>query len=88
MAKLREEYVSSGRGELLDLLKPLLSSDRGGQHYSDLAARLSLTEGALRVAIHRLRQRYGERIREVIAQTVSGPDQVEEEVSHLLSALS
>jgi len=88
MTKLRAEYTGSGRGEIFELLKPLLSSDCGGQPYPELAARLHLTEGALRVAVHRLRQRYGECLREVIAQTVSRADEVEEEIAHLLSALS
>jgi RNA polymerase sigma-70 factor (ECF subfamily) len=56
--------------------------------YAKAAAALELTEGAVRVAVHRLRQRYRELLREEIAQTLSDPAQVEEEMQALFSALT
>jgi RNA polymerase sigma-70 factor (ECF subfamily) len=47
-----------------------------------------MTEGAVRVAVHRLRHRYGELLRHEIAQTVSGPEEIEEETRYLLKALN
>lgn len=51
------------------------------------AQRLGLSEGATRVALHRLRQRYGRIFREEIAHTVARPEEIEDEIRHLLAAL-
>jgi RNA polymerase sigma-70 factor (ECF subfamily) len=56
--------------------------------YAELAEKLQTSEGALRVAVHRLRQRYRELLRAAIADTVSSPEEVEEELRHLLQAVS
>jgi hypothetical protein len=56
--------------------------------YVDLARRLQTTDGAVRVAVHRLRQRYRELLRQAIADTVSRPEEIEEELRHLLLAVS
>jgi RNA polymerase sigma-70 factor (ECF subfamily) len=56
--------------------------------YAEAAAKLGLSEGALRVAVHRLRRRYRELLRQEIAQTLSRPDQVEEEIKALFSAFA
>ena len=47
-----------------------------------------MTEGAVKVAVHRLRQRYGDKLREIISETVSRPDDVEEELRHLMAVLA
>jgi RNA polymerase sigma-70 factor (ECF subfamily) len=47
-----------------------------------------MTEGAVRVAVHRLRQRYREVLRDQIAQTVGSPEEIEPEIQHLMRALS
>ena len=69
-------------------MKNLLSGERGGGTYPGISQRLAMSEGAVRVAVHRLRQRYGELLRSEIAQTVSGSDEVDEEMRYLLTALS
>jgi RNA polymerase sigma-70 factor (ECF subfamily) len=56
--------------------------------YAQAAAALDLAEGAVRVAVHRLRRRYRELLREEIAQTLSDPAQVEEEMRALFSAFA
>jgi RNA polymerase sigma-70 factor (ECF subfamily) len=56
--------------------------------YAELAARLKLSEGALRVAVHRLRQRYRELLRAEIAHTVTEPGEVEEELRYLFRVLA
>src|SRR5262245_6218862 len=76
LAELKAEYVDSGRGPLFEALKGCLAGEAGG--YAELADRLGLTVGAVKVAIHRLRQRYRDRLRTVIAETVATPEDVDD----------
>lgn len=82
---LKTEYAQSGRTELFDRLKPCLTGEMGG--YAELADGLGLTVGAVKVAIHRLRQRYRDRLRAVIAETVASPEEIDNEVRDLFAAL-
>jgi RNA polymerase sigma factor (sigma-70 family) len=86
LAELRAEYEESGRGKLFDALKGTLTGG-AGEGYAELADRLGLTEGAVKVAVHRLRQRYRDRLRAVIAETVEKPEDVDDEVRDLFTAL-
>jgi RNA polymerase sigma-70 factor (ECF subfamily) len=88
LGRLRQEYTDAGRENLFVGLKDTLSGGRSEIPYRDLGARLGMSEGAVKVAAHRLRQRYRELLREEIANTVSGPEQVEEELRQLFAALS
>jgi RNA polymerase sigma-70 factor (ECF subfamily) len=85
---VRKEYTDSGRDELFVGLKDTLTGGRSEIPYRELAARMGMSEGAVKVAAHRLRQRYRELLREEIANTVAGPEDVEEELQHLFAALS
>lgn len=85
LAELKAEYVESGRGPLFDALKGCLAGEVAG--YAELADRLALTVGAVKVAIHRLRQRYRDRLRAVIAETVATPEDVDDEIRDLFTAL-
>jgi RNA polymerase sigma factor (sigma-70 family) len=87
MKRLAEE-CSNGKAELFDRVKGMLARGSGEQDYTELAAGLGMNEGALRVAVHRLRQRYGTLLREEIARTVSSPAAVDEEIRCLFAALS
>lgn len=87
MARLGEECRSSEKAELFEKVKPLLSGDSADASYAEMALSLNITEGALKVAVHRLRQRYGELVRAEIAQTVAGPAEVEQELQYLLATL-
>ena len=71
---------------LFDLLKPTLTGD-AGSGYESHADRLGMTVGAVKVAVHRLRQRYRDRIREVIGRTVADPADVDDEIRDLFAAL-
>ena len=62
--------------------------ERSAAPYAELARRLNMNEGAVKVAVHRLRQNYRQRLREQIAQTVATPAEVEEELRCLLRALA
>jgi RNA polymerase sigma-70 factor (ECF subfamily) len=87
LRRLRKEYSDCGRDDLFLVLKDTLSGGRSGIPYRELGVRLAMSEGAVKVAAHRLRQRYREALREEIASTVSGPEEVEEELRHLFAAL-
>lgn len=69
-------------------LKGCLTQARAAVPYAELAARLKLSEGALRVAVHRLRQRYRELLRAEIAHTVADAGEVEEELRYLFRVLT
>jgi len=86
MARLREEYVATGRAKLFEHLQSCLAKDESASPYADIAARLNLTEAAVKMAVHRLRARYREILRAEIADTVSSPEEIEEEIRHLFSA--
>lgn len=87
LARLRDEYARDGRTDWFDHLKATLTGERSAIPYSALGAQLGQSEGALKVAVHRLRRRYRELVREEIAHTVSRPEQVEEELRALFAAL-
>jgi RNA polymerase sigma factor (sigma-70 family) len=88
MTQLRTECVAAGKERLFEYLKTYLEAQETPPPYSEIASGLGLTEGAVRVAVHRLRQRYGELVRRQIAQTVAGPAEVEEELRELFAALT
>ena len=87
LGRVRKEYTDSGRDELFVGLKDTLMGGRSEIPYRELAARLGMGEGAVKVTAHRLRQRYRELLREEIAHTVAGPEEVDEELRHLFAAL-
>lgn len=86
MGRLREEYVATGRTKLFELLRGCLAKDESALSYSQIAARLNLTEAAVKMAVQRLRSRYREILRAEIADTVATPEEIEEEIRHLFSA--
>lgn len=87
LARLRVELESEGKGGLFQHLQALVVGETGAARQKDVAARLGLSEGALAVTVHRLRQRYRGLLREEIAQTVSRPEEVEDEIRHLQALL-
>jgi len=82
--RLEGEYWDAGKTELFDALKQTLVGTRESQPYAMLAQQLGLNEGALRTAVHRLRKRYRELVREEIANTVGTPEEVDEEMRYLV----
>ena len=87
MARLREEFEKSGKRELFDRLKGFVWGEKSGLSFAVMAEELGMTEGAVKVAVHRLRQRYGEVLRREIAQTVATPAEVDEELRYLVSII-
>ena len=88
ITRLREESAADGKAKLFEQLKPSLMAGKSAISYAEAAASLDLTEGAVRVAVHRLRQRYRELLRLEIGQTLSNATQVEEELRALFSAFT
>ncbi len=87
LARVRNEYDSTGKGALFEALKGTLSGERVEGGYAAVAERLELSEGSVKVAVHRLRRRYRELLRREIAQTVADPGEAEEELRYLFSAV-
>jgi len=88
MERLGVDYAAAGKRELFDQLKSLLLAECSGESYRQLAGPLGLSEGAVKVAVHRLRHRFREVVRAEIAQTVATPAEVDEELRCLMSALN
>jgi RNA polymerase sigma factor (sigma-70 family) len=85
--RLRDEWVRSGRSRLFEALKIALTGESRSLHYTALATKFSMTPGALKVAVHRLRQRYRELLREEIGRGVDDPAEIDEEIRQLFVAL-
>ncbi len=87
LAALAAEHHAAGKSDQFEALKPWLTGDTDNYSQADVVRRLGLNEGAVKVAIHRLRRRFREVIKLEIARTVSDRAQVDEELRHLLEAL-
>jgi RNA polymerase sigma-70 factor (ECF subfamily) len=86
--RLGEDYLAAGKGDLFARLKGWLTSEGSVQSYRELAGPLGLSVGAVKVAVHRLRQRFRDTVRAEIAQTVATPEEVDEELRCLMACLS
>jgi RNA polymerase sigma-70 factor (ECF subfamily) len=87
-AALASDSQAAGRAHQFGALKPWLLGNLPSQSQAETAAQLGLSEGALKVAIHRLRKRFRELVKAQIAQTVGDPAQVQEELRYLIEALA
>jgi RNA polymerase sigma-70 factor (ECF subfamily) len=87
LGRLRAEYAAKGKGLLFDRLRVFLLGDRSALPHRRVAEELDMTEGAIKVAAHRLRGRFRDLVREEIARTVEKPEEVEDEIRALFAAL-
>jgi RNA polymerase sigma-70 factor (ECF subfamily) len=87
ISRLQSEFDQTGKGPQFERMKPFLTGDETRIPYAELAGQLDLTEGALKVAIHRLRRRFREVLRDEIAQTVVQPHEIQDEIRYLVSVL-
>lgn len=85
---LESETVAEGKAHLFERLKCYLSGDVGAPSYAETGVMLGMSDGAVKVAVHRLRQRYKSILREQIAETVADESEVDEEIAALFAALS
>jgi len=88
MKQLEKECVAARKGELFYRLREHLTGDGGGTPYQQIADELKMTEGAVKVAVHRLRRRFGELVREQIERTVEDPADIDDEIRELFAALA
>jgi RNA polymerase sigma factor (sigma-70 family) len=88
LARLQAEFVADSKEKQFDELKLWLTEGKGATSYAVVAARLGTTEGAAKVAVHRLRRRYRELLRDEISHTVTTPAEIEEEIRHLFAAFA
>jgi RNA polymerase sigma factor (sigma-70 family) len=88
VASLRGEYERDGRAVDFDQLKGFLTAERGAIPYGEIARELGTTEGAARVAVHRMRKRFRQVFRATIAGTVADARDLDAEVNHVVEILS
>jgi len=87
MTRLGVECLANQKGDLFAKIECVLSGEKGEASYSEIATALAMSEGAVKVAVHRLRHRYGELVREEIAQTVATPQEIDDELRYLVALL-
>jgi RNA polymerase sigma-70 factor (ECF subfamily) len=85
---LRDEYTAAGKAEVFAALKVFIWGDSTTASYAEIGQRLSLAEGAIKVAVHRLRQRFRTALRAKVAHTVSAPENIDDELRYLIAALT
>ncbi len=87
LRRLEDESARTGNSAQFDQLRPALQGDHLAPSYRDVAAALGMTEGAVRVAAHRLRVRYRELLFEEVGRTTDDPAGIDDEIADLLAAL-
>ena len=85
--RLEREMAKSGNRERFERFRPFLTAERGGARYCQVADELGMSEAAVKVAIHRMRRRFGALLREEVAGTVDEPGTVDGEIRHLFSVI-
>jgi RNA polymerase sigma-70 factor (ECF subfamily) len=87
MYRLESELAARGKQKLFDHLKVYMAAEASTIPYIEVATKMDMTEGAVRVAVHRMRKRCRELLRDEIAQTVTSDDQIDDEIRNLFTAL-
>jgi RNA polymerase sigma factor (sigma-70 family) len=88
MDQLQSEAADADKQKQFNCLKVYLTAEKSSVPYEKMAAELQMTEGTVRVAVHRLRRRYRDLLRDEIAQTVTNESQIDEEIRDLFTALA
>lgn len=88
MKELQREYSGAGKAKVFEALQVFLTGNRSEATYEEIGRGLAMSEAAIKMAVSRLRRRYGDRLREEIAQTVGEPSMVEEELRYLAGTLA
>lgn len=87
LGRLRAEFRAVGKVELFDSLKQFLADGTAKSAYREIAQQQGMSEGAVKVAVHRMRRRYRKLLTEEVARTIVGPETLEDELGRLLAAL-
>lgn len=88
LATLRQEFQASDKGRMFEELSGFIWGHKSTASYAEIAGHLNLTEGTVKVAVHRLRQRFRELLRAEVAHTVARPEDIDDELRHLISVAS
>jgi RNA polymerase sigma factor (sigma-70 family) len=88
LARLQQEMEQQGKADLYRHLQPVLTAAPDAARYSNIAETLGITEDAVKKNVQRLRERYGQLLRDAIAATVETPEQIDEEIQSLFAALA
>lgn len=88
MNVLEQEFADGAKADQFNTLKPWLMGEAPSMSQADAARRIGLSEGAVKVVIHRLRKRFRDAVRAEISQTLRDPSLVDEELRYLIAALS
>jgi RNA polymerase sigma-70 factor (ECF subfamily) len=88
LTRAKHEYVAAEKSVLFDHLKGFLTGDNEDVPYAETARTLGMSEGAVKVAVHRLRRRFRDALVHEIAETVSDPADIDAEIRHLLQAVA
>jgi RNA polymerase sigma-70 factor (ECF subfamily) len=86
--RLRDEYSAAGKTALYEEVRPCLARETRAGEYAAAAQRLGMSESAVAVAVHRLRQKFREFVRDEVGHTVQSPAEVDDEMRHLLRVLT
>lgn len=84
LEQMRAEFAAAGKGQTFEALECCLLGGGSAVPYAELAPRLGLSEGAVKVAVHRMRKHFGALLRFEVAKTVDDPDEVDEELKYLI----
>jgi RNA polymerase sigma-70 factor (ECF subfamily) len=87
MGMLRQEFERAGASPRYERLRAYLTEDGAQTPYGEAAKELGMSETAVKVTVHRMRQRFGRALREIVARTVATPGEVDDEIRSLLAAL-
>lgn len=87
-ARLRNEYDEAGKGERYEQLEGYLPGERIETTYAQAGALLGMSEGAVKVEVHRMKKRFGRLLRDEIAHTVASETEIDDEIRHLMAAIS
>ena len=85
---VRDSFKAAGKEPHFDVLKPWVIGDSTSLSQADAAARLGMSSGAVKVAVHRLRKRLRERLEAMVRETVDDPSEVEHELRYLIASVS
>jgi RNA polymerase sigma-70 factor (ECF subfamily) len=88
LRRLREECEAKGRLRVFDALSSCLGAERMDISYANIAATLGIEETVVKKLLHRLRQRYRDLLRDEVAETVSDPAEIDDEIRYLCAALA
>ena len=88
LERLRQEQIAAGKQRLFDGLANCLTGAEHSQPHAELAHQLGMTEAAIKMAVHRLRKGYAALLRQEVAQTVSSPAEIDEELRHMIVVIA